>query len=310
LSLLEVKELSVSFNKNSEFLLRKIGLNIEPGQVLGMVGESGSGKTMLSLALMGLLPNKINLTSGSIKINGRELIASENKKVNRMSNEISMIFQHPKNSLNPTMKIGEQIGRVLKHNKIVEKKLIKDKTFELLHDVGIPATKIVARSYPHQLSGGMCQRVMIAMALACRPSILIADEPTTALDVTIQAQIFDLLKKFIEQTKSGVLFISHDLGAVSEMSDNIAVLFSGQMMEQANKKTIINMPKHPYTKYLIDSINKFNSDKIQVLNNKYTSGCSYSHRCQYFSKECEIVSDLITVNSNHKSSCVRNNIIK
>ena len=309
MSLLEVRDLSVSFDNNSKLLLREIELNIEPGQVLGMVGESGSGKTMLSLALMGLLPNKINLTSGSIKIKGRELITSKIKKVNRLPSEISMIFQHPKNSLNPTMKIGEQIGMVLIYNKIVENKLIKDKTLELLNDVGIPGTKIIARSYPHQLSGGMCQRVMIAMALACRPSILIADEPTTALDVTIQAQIFDLLKRFIKQTNSGVLFISHDLGAVSEMSDNIAVLFSGQMMEQADKNTIINIPEHPYTKYLINSINNYSSDKIEVLNNKYNSGCRYSHRCKSFSKECEIYSNLIKINNNHKSSCVKNNII-
>ena len=304
MSFFEINNLSVGFKNKNKILLHNIFLSINEGQVMGLVGESGSGKTMLSLALMGLLPKNIKILNGSIKLDGKELYDYKRNKIYRNASDITMIFQNPKNALNPTMKIGDQISNVIKYNK-TKYNNIKNTVYELLDEVGIPGVHRIYGYYPHQLSGGMCQRIMIAMALACKPKILIADEPTTALDVTIQAQIFALIKKLILKTKSSILFISHDLDAIAEISNDVAVMFSGQMMEQAHCKDIVNRPKHPYTKFLIDSI--INSGKEEIIKReKSLYGCQYSYRCESFSKICEESNKLLTINKNHKSSCIKN----
>lgn len=271
---------------------------------MGLVGESGSGKTMASLALMGLLPAAVNLRSGSATLDGREIIDQDTLTIDQRTGDLAMIFQHPRAALNPTMRIGVQLARVLTLNQGMTKKQATSETLEILGHVGIPGPQRVSKAYPHQLSGGMCQRVMIAMALACRPRVLIADEPTTALDVTIQAQIFDLIRDLVAETDAGVLFITHDLGAVAEMCDEVTVMFGGQVMEQGTRDAVFRAPEHPYTKYLFDSLEReVDPDVLEVGVDFSLAGCRFGHRCPHAWERCGTFPDLLDLGDDHRSAC-------
>ena len=304
MSLLEVNDVTVGVEHSPLTILREVGFSVEPGEVVGLVGESGSGKTMASLAIMGLLPVGIELRSGSVRLDGEELVDPETLEVQRTAGLMTMIFQHPRSALNPTMRVGRQIGRVLELNQGMKREEARNEAIEMLNKVGIPGPERVSRAYPHQLSGGMCQRVMIAMALSCKPKVLIADEPTTALDVTIQAQIFDLVNELVAETGTGVLFITHDLGAIAEMCDRVTVLYGGQVMEQGSLRGVFTAPRHPYTKFLFDAVEREVDPRIEEKGVNFALvGCRFGHRCPHVFEACGQFPELITVGEEHRSAC-------
>lgn len=304
MSLLEVEGLSVGLVGSQADLLRDVSFSVDDGKVVGLVGESGSGKTVASLALMGLLPKAIEMRSGSIRVDGRDFMNPETGVVERTSSEMAMIFQQPRAALNPTMRVGQQISRVLKLNQGLTGREARSEAVSMLSRVGIAGAERVAGAYPHQLSGGMCQRVMIAMALACKPRVLIADEPTTALDVTIQAQIFDLILDLVEETGSGVVFITHDLAAVAEMCDEVVVLYGGQVMEKGTTEEILDQPHHPYTRFLLDAIEKEVDPRIEEKGVNFAlTGCRFSHRCPHAYEACAQFPPLFEVSPGHTASC-------
>lgn len=253
--LLSVENLSISFFKDGyeNEIIKNISFCINSEEITAIVGESGSGKSISSLALMGLLPKKISkITSGSILFEGKELAHLNNKNFKRIrGNDIAMIFQEPMSSLNPSMSCGKQVEEILKQHTKLSDSEIKAEIIDLFNKVKLPNPKRIFKSYPHEISGGQKQRVMIAMAIACKPKILIADEPTTALDVTVQKDILVLLKEIQKETKMSILFISHDLSLVSELADKVLVMYKGEIVEQGKTETIFNQPKDNYTKALI-----------------------------------------------------------
>jgi peptide/nickel transport system ATP-binding protein len=284
-------------------ILRGVGYRLERGEILGLVGESGSGKTMASLAVMGLLPQGIELRSGSILLEGEEMVTADHV-VRRRPGVLTMIFQNHRSSLNPTMRVGKQVARVLELQQELKASEARDQAIEMLSRVGISGARRVARAYPHQLSGGMCQRVMIAMALACRPKVLIADEATTALDVTIQAQIFDLIRDLAAETSCAVLFITHDLAAVAEMCDRVVVMYGGQVMETAEREVLFREPRHPYTRFLLESIERHIDPRTEDPGVNFAlRGCRYGHRCPYVFPACADFPPLYDVGPSHRSAC-------
>lgn len=304
MSLLEVKDLSVGLVGSEADLLREVSFSVEPGKVVGLVGESGSGKTVSSLAVMGLLPPALELRSGSISLEGKELVDPASMTVRRSSLDMAMIFQQPRAALNPTMKVGHQVARVLRLNQGMGKQESRNEAVEMLARVGIAGAKRVAGAYPHQLSGGMCQRVMIAMALACKPRVLIADEPTTALDVTIQAQIFELILDLVAETGSGVVFITHDLAAVAEMCDEVVVLYGGQVMEKGETTAILTDAQHPYSRFLIDAIERTVDPRIEEKGVNFgLTGCRFGHRCPLVHEACGEFPPLVEVSEGHVAAC-------
>lgn len=266
--LLEVKDLRVSFNTyNGEVqAVRGVSFDLNEGETLAIVGESGSGKSVTSSTLMGLLPKPQGIIkSGEILFQGEDLVKKSEKEMQRIrGKEISMVFQDPLSSLNPTMKIGNQIMEgLIKHQKM-NRADAKKKAIELLHLVGIPQPEVRVNQFPHQFSGGMRQRVVIAIALACNPKILIADEPTTALDVTIQAQILELMKDIQKETNCSIIFITHDLGVVANVADRVAVMYAGKIVEVGTVDDIFYNPKHPYTWGLLGSMPTLDSDDEEL----------------------------------------------
>ncbi|PKP18342.1 MAG: ABC transporter ATP-binding protein, partial [Bacteroidetes bacterium HGW-Bacteroidetes-23] len=255
--LLSVKKLTISFKKEKEFVAVVHGLTYDlyENEIVGIVGESGSGKSVSSLAVMGLLPSKISkITEGTIVFNGKEITNLSDKEFQKIrGNDIAMIFQEPMSSLNPSLKCGFQVAEILERHTSLSKKEIKTEVISLFEKVKLPNPEELFNKYPHQISGGQKQRVMIAMAIACKPKILIADEPTTALDVTVQKEIIQLLKDLQQETKMSILFISHDLSLVSEIANRVVVMYKGEIVEQGNAKTIFENPQHNYTKALIAS---------------------------------------------------------
>lgn len=285
-------------------LLRDVDFSVEEGEILGLVGESGSGKTMASLAIMGLLPPGISFRSGSVEIGGRPIVDPKTGVLERTSLEMAMIFQHPRSSLNPTMRVGSQIARIIRLNQGVDKDAAMEQALDLLKRVEIAGASRVARAFPHQLSGGMCQRIMIAMALSCRPRVLIADEPTTALDVTIQAQIFDLIKDLVTETNAGVVFITHDLAAVAEMCDRVTVLYGGQVMESGDNAEVLRRPQHPYTRFLLDALEREVDPRIEEKGVNFAlAGCRFAHRCPHAFSACNEFPPMFRVGDNHAASC-------
>ncbi|MGO0155557.1 ABC transporter ATP-binding protein [Leuconostoc mesenteroides] len=252
-NLLEAKDVSVAFKIAGEYqtALHKVSLSIKRGEVLALVGESGSGKSTFAMSVMGLHNAEQTKVTGSIKLKNNELIGLTEREFDQYRGlSVGMIFQDPLSSLNPLMKIGDQIAEAISvHHK--QLKMVQDRVQQLLRDVGIFAAKRVAEQYPHELSGGMRQRVMIAIALANEPDLIIADEPTTALDATIQAQILDLIKDIQQKKEAGILLITHDLGVVAEMADTVAVMYAGQIVEMAPVEDLFIHPKHPYTRSLL-----------------------------------------------------------
>ncbi|SHG78151.1 ABC transporter ATP-binding protein [Winogradskyella jejuensis] len=255
--ILKVENLSISFvskSKKTE-VIHNISFDIASNEILGVVGESGSGKSVSSLAIMGLLPKKISeITNGSIEFEGKDLLhTSEKEFQNIRGNEIAMIFQEPMSSLNPSMKCGKQVSELLQKHTTLSKAEIKNEVISLFERVKLPDPKRAYNAYPHEISGGQKQRVMVAMAISCKPKLLIADEPTTALDVTVQKEILELLKTLKQETKMSILFISHDLALVSELADRVAVMYKGDIVEQGNVEQIFKSPNHQYTKALFNS---------------------------------------------------------
>jgi len=253
--LLSVEEIVVDFRTRAgqARVLDHVSLNIAEGEILGIVGESGCGKSMTALSIMGLVPNPPGkVTSGAIRLEGRDLVGlSESELCAVRGKDIGMIFQEPMSSLNPVFTVGEQIAESVRLHEGASPRAAMARAVEMLRAVEIPEPEMRAKAYPHQLSGGMRQRVMIAIALACRPRVLIADEPTTALDATVQAQIFDLLQDLQRETGTAIILITHDMGAIAELADRVAVMYAGRVVEQGAVETVLSNPEHPYTRGLI-----------------------------------------------------------
>ncbi len=255
--LLDVQNLSVTFGqgKKATTAVDKVSLDVRAGEVVAVVGESGSGKSVTMKALMGLLPDYATISADRLYFNGKDLQAMKGREKRAIiGNEISMIFQDAMSSLNPSFTVEFQIGEVLKTHLGMKGKAVTERIVELMDLVGIPDPRSRLKVYPHQLSGGMSQRIMIAMAMACEPKLLIADEPTTALDVTIQAQVLDLMNDLKAKTDTSIVFITHDLGVVKQMADRVVVMYRGHVVERANADELFADPRHPYTQALLDSI--------------------------------------------------------
>lgn len=306
MTLLSVKGLSVGLKHQPELLIRDLELTLAPGEIVGLVGESGSGKTMASLALLGLLPPSVEIRGGTAELDGLPLLSGPGRPVERRPGDITMVFQNARGALNPTLRIGHQIRRVLVSVRGMPRREAEAEAIQLLRRVGIPGAERVARAYPHQLSGGMCQRAVIAMALGFRPRVLIADEPTTGLDVTVQAQIFDLLRDLVADTGASVLFITHDLAAVAEMCDRVSVLFAGQVMEISETIELFERPRHPYTRFLLESMRPEAGDSAvgEEGVDFSLSGCRFAHRCPHVFDACVDFPTLFAAGDDgHRYSC-------
>ena len=256
-ALLQVQDLHVTFRteRGTVFAVDGVDFAVGQGEVLGLVGESGSGKSVMGFSLLGLVDPPGRIVGGSIRLNGRELRGLGDEQLRDVrGRQIAMIFQQPTSALNPVWDVGRQIAEVLEIHRNMKQKAARGRALELLKMVGIPDPERRLRAFPHELSGGMAQRVMIAMALACEPDLLIADEPTTALDVTIQAQILDLMRHLREETGTAIILITHDLGVVAEMCDRVAVMYAGEIVEQTDVVSLFRNPRHPYTRGLIASV--------------------------------------------------------
>jgi len=314
-SLLSVKELRVSFIMDSRTSrpVDGVSFSVAEEDIVGLVGESGCGKTLTALSIMRLLPSNATI-SGRIFFKGEDLFAKRDEDLRRLrGREISMIFQEPMTSLNPVFTVGYQIAEVLMTHKNMTKRQAMDEAIKLLKSVKIPSPELRIKEYPHQMSGGMRQRVMIAMAIACNPSLVIADEPTTALDVTIQAQILELLGSLKEKNKMSLLLITHDLGIVAEWAGTVEVMYAGRIVEEATVKEIFLNPRHPYTIGLLESLPKRKGERLSPIPGQVPRvedlppGCKFSPRCRYKIKECdEKEPDLIQAGSaGHLSRCIR-----
>ena len=315
-NILEIKNLHTYFYTDSGVIKSVDGVDIElrEGTTLGIVGESGSGKSVTALSVMGLLMGTTGkVAEGEILFEGRDLTKLDDEERRKMRGEkISMIFQEPMTSLNPVMKIGDQITEcILMHNSISRQEAW-DKAVEMLKLTGVPRVERMMKEYPFQLSGGQRQRVMIAMALVCKPKILIADEPTTALDVTIQAQILDLMENLKQKTGTSILFITHDLGVVAEVCDDVVVMYSGRVVEKGDVRSIFASPSHPYTKGLLASIPKLGecAEELEsipgnVPNQTYMpQGCKFAPRCSCAFDKCrEEEPGFYDVGEGHMSRC-------
>ncbi|MCD8511240.1 MAG: ABC transporter ATP-binding protein [Bacillus sp. (in: Bacteria)] len=297
-NLLTVENLFIRFKTDSKktvAAVSDISFHLKKRETVAIVGESGCGKSITSLSIMGLIPKHAGYVEGSIKLNGKEINGLSPKKMRDIrGRDISMIFQEPMTSLNPVHKIGKQIGEVLELHSDFSNREIKNRTIEMLNKVGIPRADKIINEYPHQLSGGMRQRVMIAMAMACNPKLLIADEPTTALDVTIQAQILDLMNGLKDEFETTILLITHDLGVVAEVADRVIVMYYGQIVEEAEIQTLFAAPKHPYTIGLLNSIPNIEERKERLIPiegnvpnvGDITKGCPFRYRCNDALEKC------------------------
>lgn len=314
MALLDVKELSVHFgDKKTPFkAVDRISYQVAQGEVLGIVGESGSGKSVSSLSIMGLIDHPGRVSAESLQFENTNLLTLESKaKRQLIGADVAMIFQDPMTSLNPAYTVGFQIMEALKTHEGGTKKARKDRTLELLRLVGIPDPESRIDVYPHQLSGGMSQRVMIAMAIACRPKLLIADEPTTALDVTIQAQIMELLLELQKKECMSLILITHDLALVAEAADRIIVMYAGQIVEEGTAKDVFREPKHPYTQALLRSLPEFAEGKSRleslqgVVPGKYDrpTGCLLNPRCPYATEYCRQVEPQLHHIGSRKVKC-------
>ncbi|HEX6923504.1 MAG TPA: ABC transporter ATP-binding protein [Bacillales bacterium] len=313
--LLQVENLVTNF-RTAEGLLpavRGVSFSVNKGETLCIVGESGCGKSITALSLMKLLPDNGLISKGSIRLNKKELTnLSMNEMRKYRGNEMSMIFQEPMTALNPVFTVGFQLREPLRVHKKLSKKQAHEQGVELLKQVGIPLPEKRMNQYVHELSGGMRQRVMIAIALACHPELLIADEPTTALDVTIQAQILDLINDLKQRLNMGVVMITHDMGVVAEVADRVMVMYAGKVIEQGDVETIFNNPQHPYTKGLLASVPNVDDPEFEAkpipgtlprLNEKI-SGCRFHPRCKHAMDKCKTqIPKTTSISDSHTVSC-------
>ncbi|PPA72342.1 ABC transporter ATP-binding protein [Jeotgalibacillus proteolyticus] len=316
--LLEIKELQTGFKigKNYYNAVEKVSFNVDRRKIVGIVGESGCGKSVMSLSVMQLLPQGIGkIRGGEIKFEGRNIEKLSEREMNKIrGKEISMIFQEPMTALNPVFTIGYQLEEVLLNHENISKKEARLKSVALLKSVGIPRPEKIVDEYPHQLSGGMRQRVMISMAIACQPKLLIADEPTTALDVTVQAQILELLKDIQEVNDMSIIMITHDLGVVSEICDEVIVMYAGKIVERADVEVLFEDPKHPYTQLLMGAIPTMDERKeklatieglVPSIQNMPQVGCRFANRCPKAMPECvTITPQLFEDDPNHEVACL------
>ena len=295
--LLEVKDLETEFKvkRGTVKAVNGVSFEVDKGEILAVVGETGSGKSVTSLSVMGLIRDPGRVAGGEILFNGENLLKKSTKEMQAVrGDKISMIFQEPMTSLNPVYRVKDQIMETILTHTTMNKKEALKRAIEMLDLVGIPAPEQRVNDYPHQMSGGMRQRVMIAMALACDPELLIADEPTTALDVTIQAQILDLINRLREKLGMAVLLITHDLGVVAETADKVVVMYCGRVVEQATVEQLFTKPLHPYTQGLLDSIPKMDEDRERLYMIKgivpdpihLPKGCSFADRCDKCMEKC------------------------
>lgn len=300
-------------NKDETRVVDSIRFDVHKGEVLGIVGESGCGKSVTSLSIMGLLPKKSSKLTGEVLFQGKDLLKLSEKSLRKMrGNDIAMVFQEPMTSLNPLFKIGNQLEESLRVHQDLTKKQAKERVIQILRLVGLPRPEELYGEYPHQLSGGMRQRVMIAMAMICDPKVLIADEPTTALDVTIQAQILKLMKDLNQKLETSIVFITHDLGVVAEMCDRVMVMYAGQVVEEGSVLAIFKNPKHPYTKGLMKSVPDIRNKNERLYSisgqvprpGTVQKGCLFAGRCEYAMAEClEESPPLYRLQNSHQSRC-------
>ena len=296
-TLLKVNNLHTYFRTEHGLIpsVNGVSFEVKEGETLAIVGESGSGKSVTSLSIMGLIEPPGKVEKGEILFQDKDLTKASNKEYRELrGNDIAMVFQEPLSSLNPLFTIGNQISESIKLHQGVDKKEAKKRSIDMLNHVGIPRADKVYDSFPHTLSGGMRQRVMIAIALSCQPKLLIADEPTTALDVTIQAQILKLMKDLAKEEDTAILLITHDLGVVAEMADKVVVMYAGQVVEYTDVFTLFSNPKHPYTKGLLDSTPKFfdSDEKLESIKGTVPTpdampkGCKFHPRCPFAMDIC------------------------
>ena len=319
-TLLKVENLQVEFKtrRGQALVLNGVDFELHAGETLCVVGESGCGKSMTALALLGLIPMPPGrVKNGRILFQGEDLLKAAPERMREVrGNRISMIFQEPMTSLNPVFTVGDQIGESLRLHRGLDKREAREQAIDMLRQVGIPDAKRRLKDYPHQFSGGMRQRVMIAIALACQPDILIADEPTTALDVTVQAQIFDLLRELQRDKGTAIVLITHDMGAVAEMADRVIVMYAGRVIEQGTTDEVIGDPQHPYTRGLIACLPELGSSRnderiaLQEIAGvvpsiwELGSGCAFRERCPHAHARCAEVPPLVSAHGGrHSAAC-------
>ena len=308
MALLEVDDLNVSIHRSK--ILRGVTLQVEQGETLGIVGESGCGKSMTGLAVMGMLPHSAVVKQGEIRLEGRNLVGlPEREWLDIRGQEISMVMQDPFTSLNPMMRVGDQIGEVYRLHRGYSKERARQEAVEMIRQVGVPDPESSARKYPHQMSGGQRQRIVIAIAFASRPKVLIADEPTTALDVTLQAQILRLLRQLQEQAGTAVILISHDIGVIGAMSHRVAVYYAGRVVECGSVEQVLHNPSHPYTQALLNSMPERGTGRLQVISGQppqldsLGDECAFAPRCPLRFEKCDVDPPLFQVGSGHESAC-------
>lgn len=317
-NLLDVQNLQTGFYIDGELYnaVDDVSLTVKPKEVVCVVGESGCGKSVMSLSIMQLLPKENSeISAKAITFNGEDLESKSIPEMNKIrGKDIAMIFQEPMTALNPVFTIGSQLQEVLFNHTDISKKEAREKSIDLLRQVGISRPEYLVDEYPHQLSGGMRQRVMIAIAIALHPKLLIADEPTTALDVTVQAQILELLKDIQEKDDMAIMLITHDLGVVAEMADRVVVMYAGQIVETADVVELFKNPKHPYTQALLDSIPRMDKDQetlntiggiVPSLQNMPEVGCRFADRCPKAFSDCtKVTPQLASVSNDHQARCL------
>jgi peptide/nickel transport system ATP-binding protein/oligopeptide transport system ATP-binding protein len=313
--LLDVSDLKVTFGTRygTVTALDSVSFHVDQGETLGIVGESGCGKSITALSLMGLIPTPPGkIAAGSIKFLGNELIGLPPAQLRSLrGSDMAMIFQEPMTSLNPVFTVGDQIAEAITLHQNLDHENAFKQAIELLDRVGIPSPEKRARDFPHQLSGGMRQRVMIAMAVSCRPKILIADEPTTALDVTVQAQIFDLLNEVQREFGAAIILITHDMGAISEMADRVAVMYAGRIIEEGRADDILDHPQHPYTRGLISCIPSLDQtqDRLREIPgivpplHELGAGCAFAKRCDHAFDRCLTSRPRLSTAGHHPNAC-------
>ena len=312
--LLNIEDLSIYYitEAGETKAVNNLNLKLGKGETLGFVGETGAGKTTTALGIMRLVPNPPGkIVSGKISFDGEDILSKTEKEMQEIrGNKISMIFQDPMTSLNPVMTVGEQIGEVLALHQNLKKEELKEKTAQMLETVGIKRERV--NDYPHQFSGGMKQRVVIAMALACNPMLIIADEPTTALDVTIQAQVLELMIELQNKYNTSMIMITHDLGIVAEICDHVAIMYAGSVIEYGTVEKLYTDPKHPYTKGLFASIPTLDADEesLHVIKGAppnpvdLPKGCKFHPRCEFATERCKCeVPKMIDLDASHCVSC-------
>lgn len=316
-TLLEVKDLRTQFKRGKKdwiTAVNGVSFNVNAGEIVGLVGESGCGKSVTSLSVMRLHNERLTKISGSIKFGGKEVLDLTTSEMQSMrGNEMSMIFQEPMSALDPIMRIEDQLAEAISlHNSDMSKAEIHERCVNALKLVGIPEPEMTLRNYPHELSGGMCQRVMIAMAMSCEPKLLIADEPTTALDVTIQAQILALMEDIRNRRNTGILLITHDLGVVAETCSRVIVMYAGNIVEEAPVKELFANPQHPYTEGLIASVPRLGKRLHRLPSipgsvpdlSVMPEGCRFAPRCKYAQDSCkQKLPELQTVSEGHRCAC-------